>query len=155
VPDLATDPAQLAPPPDPGGAVPSGGAGGGPDAMAKGQQPGVLPPSTGPTPQNVPPAGLEALAQDFARKAMAQLHLARMAANPYTKHGEAIDKAWHTLAKHFAPDPETMKGGGMAQPGPQQGPPGQAAGGPPMAPGAQPNPAPPQGPIPMKPPGGP
>lgn len=148
MPDPTQDPGTAtAPPPDMGGAVPSGGAGG-PGAVAQQQQPGMLPPSTAPSPQNVAPAGLEALAQDFARKAMAQLHLARMAANPYTKHGEAIDKAWHMLSKHFAPDPETMKGGGMAKPAsPTGAAPGQP---PPMGQGGMQPPTPPQGPIPMK-----
>jgi hypothetical protein len=152
-PALAPDPAQAtAPPPDAGdagsaGAVPSGGAGGSP-----GQ--GVLPPSASPMPQDVPPAGNEAVGMEVMRKITGALHYARMLFGPGSEMLKVVDKLYAQASKHFQPDADTMKGGKMPPLGqigkPAGGPPGAppaGGGGPPMGmPGA----APPQGPIPMK-----
>jgi hypothetical protein len=138
-----------APPPDvPGGAVPSGGAGGPPDG-----QPGVLPPSASAQPQDIPPAGNEAVGMEVMRKITGALHYARMMFGPGSEMLKVVDKLYNLASKHFQPDQDTMKGGKMP---PLQGvgkPPGGPGGAPPMAPGGMPSASPPTGPIPMKPPG--
>lgn len=129
------------------GAVPSGGAGGLPD-----QGQGMLPPTSAPAPQNVGPAGNEALGQQLMRNITGAMHYARMFFAPHSEDVKLIDSVFHRLSKKYAPDSGTMRGGTMpaasqvAQPqgpgpgGPPLGGMGGAAGGPP---------SPPRGPIPM------
>ena len=122
----------------------------------------MLPPTTAPTGQNVSPAGNEALGQQLMRNITGALHFVRSLFAPHSEDVKLIDSVFHKLSKHYAPDGQTMKGGGLpsasavAQPGgpgagappggmPPLGGMGGAAGGPP---------SPPRGPMPMAPGGG-
>jgi len=130
---------------NPPGAVESGGAGG-----TSPNTDGVLPPSSGPTPQNVPPQGQEALGMEVMRKITGALHYARMFFGPGSEMLKVVDKLFNQASKHFQPDSETMKGGKMQPPMDMaRGQP--PSGGPPMAGGGQPPmPQPPRGPIPAQ-----
>jgi hypothetical protein len=132
------DPSSAPPSPQGGGAVPSGGAAAGPETA------GMLPPTggAGAIDQSVAAQGLISMGMDIMRKAMGQIHFARVLLDPYSEEGKAADTMFRHGIKHFKPDSDTSKTGKTPQ---MAGPQPQGQGSPQMAP---PPAQPPTGPIP-------